>query len=116
MNILTIAMIVGIIGGVYGFYLSLFGGIVSLAGISSLFTGEGDAATLALTFSSLLVLSAPIIGLVGAGMMTRKPFIGSGLMAVSCIIMFLTVIGIPPAIFLLMGAVLGVIGKYQSRN
>ena len=114
MNVLTVAMVVGIIGGVYGFYLSLFGGIVSLAGISSLFAGKGDAAILTLTFSSLLVLVAPIIGLVGAGVVTRKPFTGSGLMAISSIIMFFSVIGIPPAIFLLMGAILGVIGKYQS--
>ena len=114
MNVLTVAMVVGIIGGVSGLIIGFFGGIASLLAVASLFTGEADAATLVATFSSLLVLAAPIIGLVGAGMVKRKPFFGSSLMAVGGIVMLFTIIGWFPAICLLAGAILGVIGKYQS--
>lgn len=114
MNVLTVAMVVGIIGGVSGLIIGFWGGIASLLGIIGLFTGESDPATFVFTFSSLLVLAAPIAGLVGAGMVKRKPFIGSGLMAAGGIVMLFTIIGIGPAIFLLGGAIVGVIGKYQS--
>ena len=114
MNVLTVAMVVGIIGGVYGLVIGFFGGIASLFAVANLFTGKAEPATLIGVFSGLLVLAAPIAGLVGAGMVKRKPFTGSGLMAVGGIVMLFTIIGIGPAIFLLGGAIVGIIGKYQS--
>lgn len=102
MKLTTAAMIVGIIGGVYGLIGGLIGG-----GISAYLTGRAVV--------WLLALAAPIIGLVGAGLVKNKPLIGSGLMAIGGVgMIFANLFGIVPAALFIVGAILGAIGKYQS--
>ncbi|MGB3296393.1 MAG: hypothetical protein WBB01_25690 [Phormidesmis sp.] len=104
MNVRTVAMVIGIIGGFYGLIVGLLGGFIAL-------TASGLAGTL----YGLLTLAAPIVGLVGAGTVVKKPLLGSGLMAIGGVGVFLfPIVGIVPAFFFLVGAILGVIGKYQS--
>ena len=108
MTIRTVAMVVGVIGGFYGLIAGFFGGIFTALAISN---SSGLAGILYL----LLAVAAPILGLVGAGMVTKKPLFGSSLMAVGGVGMLLVhLFGIVPALFFLAGALLGVIGKYQS--
>ncbi|MGF1479048.1 MAG: hypothetical protein ACFB4I_06105 [Cyanophyceae cyanobacterium] len=108
MNIKTVAMAVGIIGGFYGLIAGFVGGTIGALVLSEA-SGFGGI------LYGLLALAAPIVGLVGAGMVNKKPLFGSSLMAIGGIGMFLVhIFGIFPALFFLAGAILGVIGKYQS--
>ena len=109
MNIKAVAMAVGIIGGFYGLIVGFFGGIIGGA------IALSDASGLRGILYGLLALAAPIVGLVGAGMVNKKPLFGSSLMAIGGIGMLLVpILGIFPALFFLAGAIIGVIGKYQS--
>jgi hypothetical protein len=102
MKLTTAAMVVGIIGGVYGLIAGFIGGAISAS-----VTGRG--------LVWLLALAAPIIGVVGAGIVKKKPLIGSALMAVGAVgMIFANFFGIVPAALFLVGAILGAIGKFQS--
>lgn len=115
MVIRTVAMVAGIIGGVYGLIVGLLGAYIiawSLGSIPLIYSGLG----------LLLALAPPITGLVGAGIVRNEPLIGSGLMAVAGVIIFSAIFLGPlssqplilPASLFLVGAILGVIGKFLS--
>ena len=100
---------VGIIGGSVGLIAVLHEGFI--------------APTASDTLYGLVVLVAPIVGLAGAGAVAIEPLLGSGLMAVSGVGGFLAlgelgvhmpIDSIVSAFILLVGAVLGIIGKFQS--
>lgn len=124
----TIAMVVGIIGGVYGLIAGLIGVAIF---VPLLFVSTSTSIiykVLPWLLALLLALAPPITGVVGAGIVRSKPLIGSGLMAAAGIVMIfilLTVASvgvllpmlfflIPPASLFLVGAILGVIGKFWS--
>jgi hypothetical protein len=120
MVIRTLAMVAGIIGGVYGLIVGLLGAYIIawfLSSISLIYSGLG----------LLLALAPPITGLVGAGIVRKQPLMGSGLMAVAGVMIFAgsflvgSFFGSPssqvlvlPASLFLVGAILGVIGKFLS--
>jgi hypothetical protein len=115
----TVAMVLGIIGGVYGLMMGLIGG-----GITAALLYSSNNASVILIYSGialLLGLAPPIIGVVGAAIVRNRPLLGSSLMGVSSILMgalgFMFPLGFvlaPPVVFFLVGAILGVIGKFQS--
>ena len=110
----TVAMVLGIIGGVYG----LIGGSIITAFISS----SSNISLIYKGIALLLALIPPITGVMGAAIVRNKPLLGSSLMGGSGIVMgalgFIALpIGfplVPPAAFFLVGAILGVSGKVQS--
>jgi hypothetical protein len=114
----TVAMVLGIIGGVYGLMVGFIGGGITAAFLSS----SSNASLIYSGIALLLALAPPIIGVVGAAIVRNKPLLGSSLMGVSSIVMgALGIITfplgfalVPPAAFFLVGAILGVIGKFQS--
>jgi hypothetical protein len=112
----TVAMVLGIIGGVYGLMVGLIGGGITAALLSS------NASLIYSGIALLLALAPPIIGVVGAALVRNKPLLGSSLMGVSSIVMgALGIITfplgsalVPPAALFLAGAIVGAIGKFQS--
>jgi vacuolar-type H+-ATPase subunit I/STV1 len=120
MVIRTVAMVAGIIGGVYGLIVGLLGAYIIgwfLSSTSLIYSGLG----------LLLALAPPITGLVGAGIVRKEPLMGSGLMAVAGVMSFAgsflagSFFGPPssqvlvlPASLFLVAAILGVIGKFLS--
>jgi hypothetical protein len=113
----TVAMVLGIIGGVYGLIMGLIGGGITAAFLSS----SSNASLIYSAIALLLGLAPPIIGVVGAAIVRNKPLLGSSLMGVSSIVMGtlgfifpLAFVLAPPAAFFLVGAILGAIGKFQS--
>jgi len=117
----TVAMVLGIIGGVYGLMVGLIGG----GGITAAFLSSSSSTSLLYSGIALLIvlaLAAPIIGVMGAAIVRNKPLLGSNLMggsgivmgALGLIIFPLSFPLVPPAAFFLVGAILGVIGKFQS--
>jgi hypothetical protein len=106
----TVAMVLGIIGGVYG----LIGGIVATLLSSAFLNHSGVVLFLALVLS--------IVGIVGAAIVRNKTLLGSTLMGISSIVLAaLFIITFPSgftlifsAALFLTGAIVGVIGKFQS--
>ena len=124
----TVAMVLGIIGGVYGLMVGLIGGGITAALLTSntsLTSKTSLTSNTSLIYSGialLLALTPPIIGVVGAAIVRNKALLGSSLMGVSGIVMgvlgFITFpFGfalLPPAALFLTGAIVGAIGKFQS--
>lgn len=109
MNVKTVAMVVGIIGGVYAIIPAILAGTLFGAAIAN------SSGFLGLLYG-LLTVAAPITGLVGAGIVRKKPLIGSSLMALGGVgmIVFTNVFGLLQSAFFFVGAILGLIGKFQS--
>jgi hypothetical protein len=111
----TVAMVLGIIGGVYGLITGLIGGGIVATLLSNASLSYSGIAL-------LLALVPPIIGLVGAAIVRNKTLLGSTLMGISGIVLAaLVIITFPlgfifvlPAALFLAGAIVGVIGKFQS--
>lgn len=77
-----------------------------------------------------MVIAPPIIGTMGAGFVRNKPLVGGSLMAIGGIVMILLGVtalsrfgtltapfgfaSVPPASFFIIGAVLGVMGRFQN--
>lgn len=110
MNVRKVAMVVGIIGGVYAILPAILTGTLIGAAIA-----VSSSGFLGLLYG-LLTVAAPIAGLVGAGIVRKKPLIGSSLMALGGVgmIVFTNVFGFFQSAFFFVGAILGIIGKYQS--
>ena len=78
----TVAMVLGIIGGVSSLMAGFFLVVLSTAILLS----SDTALIYKITYSGLIVLLAiapPIIGVVGAAIVRNKPVLGSSLMALS---------------------------------
>lgn len=111
----TVAMVLGIIGGVCGL---MVGGGITVAFLPS----PSNTSLIYSGIFLLLALAPPIVGVVGATIVRNKPLLGSSLMGGSGIAMgalgFISFpLGIPftfPASFFLVGAILGASGKFQS--
>ncbi len=111
----TVAMVLGIIGGVYGLMVGLIGGGIVAALVSNASLSYSGIAL-------LLALVPPIIGVVGAAIVRNKALLGSSLMGVSGIVLAAVVIItfpfgvalVPPAALFIAGAIVGAIGKFQS--
>jgi hypothetical protein len=111
----TVAMVLGIIGGVYGLMTGLIGGGIVAALLSNA----------SLSYSGIALFFAlvpPIVGIVGAAIVRKKTLLGSTLMGISGIVLVALVIitfhlgfiFIFPTALFIAGAIVGVIGKYQS--
>ncbi|HEY9666858.1 MAG TPA: hypothetical protein V6C91_08630, partial [Coleofasciculaceae cyanobacterium] len=76
----TVAMVLGIIGGVYGLMVGLIGGGI----VAALFS---NASLIYSGIALLLALIPPIIGVVGAAIVRNKALLGSSLMGISGIVL-----------------------------
>jgi hypothetical protein len=105
-GVLTGAMILGILGGIFGLFIGMFGyGLGAAAGAG--------------TFQ-LISIAIPIASIVGGGMVKGKTVIGAGLMALSTVGMFF-IFGFNfftaiPLVLTALGAVLGFVAMNEGKE
>ena len=106
------ALILGILGGLAALTLGILGFLIGTLAEAD---KSGDSEGL-IIYSVVL----PIVALVGAGVVTAKPVLGSVLMALVavmiCLLIGLNILSLAPVSLLSVGAFLGFFSRKETKN
>jgi|SRR4051812_40212200 hypothetical protein len=109
----TTEFVLGLIGGIFGFFGAFFA--LMMGGLDAAFSSTGTSDISALGWSAVIL---SIIGILGSVVVKSKAKLGGCLMIVSAIggVISISMFYILPAILLLIGGLMGLIKKDKSTT
>ena len=104
----TAEFVLGLLGGIFGFFASIFA--LAVGGVGSAFNASGASTIVGLGWSAMLF---SIVGIVGAALVKNKTKLGSWLMIVSAVagLILISFFYILPFVLLLTGGLIGLLKK-----